>query len=270
MSIFETILYPITWILNNTIFYIYKGLCWLLSLILPSQYSNIFDEFMLIFWDGIIKTMYLALFGTIFGLLIAIVLGVIRSFKIKKNDSKLVKILKTVSNWIIKTYVTIFRGTPMMLQALIIFNSLYLVFEWEVFDAALFTVTINTAAYLTEVIRASIENVDPGQMEAARSLGFSYWKAMFYIVFPQALKNSMASIGNEFVINIKDTSVLNVIGCAEMYYVLKMNAGSTGYYVETLIAGALIYLILTYFTTKLLNKIEKKLDVPVKDFTSSN
>ena len=270
MSLFETILHPLTWLLNHTIFYLYKGLCWLLSLILPSQYSNIFDEFMLIFWDGIVRTMYLALFGTLFGLAIAIILGIIRSIKVKQTDSTFIKIIKKVSNWIIKTYVTIFRGTPMMLQALIIFNGLYIIFKWDVFDAALFTVTINTAAYLTEVIRASIENVDPGQMEAARSLGFSYAKAMFFIVFPQALKNSMASIGNEFVINIKDTSVLNVIGCAEMYYVLRMNAGSTGFYVETLIAGALIYLILTFATTKLLNKIEKKLDAPVKDFTSSN
>jgi putative lysine transport system permease protein len=153
---------------------------------------------------------------------------------------------------------------------MIIYYAFYKLIGWKPFDAAMVTVTINTCAYLTEVIRSSIESVDPGQMEAARSLGFSYSKSLFLIVFPQALKNAMASIGNEFIINIKDTSVLNVIGCMEMYAALSMASGRYGFFLETMIAGSLIYLLLTYSMTKLLNFIEKKLDAPVKDFTSCN
>ena len=270
MSFFETILYPITWLLNHTIYYLFQGLAWIICKILPLEYTMIFNEFMTIFWDGIIKTLYLAFFGTIFGLLFACVLGVIRTIKINKKDHIVKKVIKYITNSIIKFYVTFFRGTPMIVQSMIIYYAFYKLIGWKPFDAAMVTVTINTCAYLTEVIRSSIESVDPGQMEAARSLGFSYSKSLFLIVFPQALKNAMASIGNEFIINIKDTSVLNVIGCMEMYAALSMASGRYGFFLETMIAGSLIYLLLTYSMTKLLNFIEKKLDAPVKDFTSCN
>lgn len=269
MSIFETVFSPFTWLLNNTIFYLFKWISWIIVQILPSSYTSIFDEFMLLLWNGIIKTFYLAFFGTIFGLIFACFLGVIRTIKVNKKDPLLIKCIKRCSNWIIKVYVTLFRGTPMLVQSLIIYYILSDLFAISSFDAALITVTINTCAYLTEVIRSAIESIDKGQSEAARSLGFSYTKTLLLIVFPQALKNAMSSIGNEFIINIKDTSVLNVIGCAEMYLVLKSVAGK-GFYLETMIAGALIYLILTYSMTKLLNFIEKKLDVPVVDLPSCN
>ena len=143
-------------------------------------------------------------------------------------------------------------------------------FKWDPITAGLVIVSINTGAYLTEVIKNGIDSVDVGQMEAARSLGFSYFKSMMLIVFPQAIKNSMASIGNEFVINIKDTSVLNVIGCAEMYWVLNKSASANFRYMEQMIVGAIIYLILTFTTTKLLGLIEKHLDAPVQEIKSCN
>ena len=270
MSFIEKILQPLTWFLDNTFFYLFKGFSWVVCQILPDKYTLVFDNFLDVFWNGLIKTFYLAFFGTIFGLLLACILGVIRTIKIKKNDNIAVKTLKFTVNGIIKTYVTFFRGTPMIVQSMIIYYGLRKAIGWEPFDAAMFTVTINTCAYLTEVIRSSIESVDPGQMEAARALGFSYPKSLFYIVFPQALKNAMASIGNEFIINIKDTSVLNVIGCMEMYAILSKTAGRYGLFLETMLAGSLVYLLLTYSLTKLLNFVEKKLDAPVKDFTSCN
>ena len=214
--------------------------------------------------------MEIALFGTLFGLVIAIIFGSLRTMKIKPTDKKIVKIIKGFVNGIIKIYVTVFRGTPMIVQAMIIYYGFLKIFNWQPFDAAMVTVIINTGAYLTEVIHSGIDSVDVGQYEASRSLGFSYFKTMLLIVYPQALKNSMAAIGNEFVINIKDTSVLNVIGCVEMYYVLRLSSGKTYFYMETMITGALIYLLLTYSTTKLLQHIEKKLDVPVKELTGSN
>ena len=270
MKFFSTLLLPLTWLLDHTVYWLFYGLFWVISHILPGEYTAVVTEFGEQFWDGIVATMELALFGTIFGLLIAIILGTLRTIKVNKNDAKIIKVLKKTLNYVIKTYVTIFRGTPMIVQAMIIYYGLLKIFNWDPFEAAMFTVTINTAAYLTEVIHSGIESIDKGQYEAARSLGFSYWKTMLLIVFPQALKNSMASIGNEFVINIKDTSVLNVIGCVEMYYVLKLSSGKTYFYMETMLTGALIYLLLTYSTTKLLNFIEKKLDVPTKELPGSN
>lgn len=270
MSIFERLFTPLTWLFDHTIYYLFKGLSWLLCEILPDKYTLVFDQFFEVFWDGMLKTLYLAFFGTIFGLIFACILGVIRTIKIKKKDPLPIKVVKYCGNGLIKLYVTFFRGTPMIVQSLIIYYGFLKIFGWQPFDAAMVTVTINTCAYLTEVIRSSIESVDPGQMEAARALGFSYSKALFFIVFPQALKNAMASIGNEFIINIKDTSVLNVIGCMEMYAALSITAGKYGLFLETMLAGSLIYLLLTFSMTKLLNLVERKLDAPVKDLPSCN
>ena len=158
----------------------------------------------------------------------------------------------------------------MMVQAMIIYYGLVGILKWTPEEAGLVIVSINTGAYLTEVIRDGIESIDKGQMEASRSLGFSYFESMISIVFPQAIKNTMASIGNEFVINIKDTSVLNVIGCAEMYFILNTSAATNYKYMEQMVVGAIIYLILTFTTTKILKLIEKKLDVPSKELKGSN
>ena len=123
---------------------------------------------------------------------------------------------------------------------------------------------------MAEIIRAGIQSVNKGQTEAARSIGMSSAQSMLYVVIPQAVKNAFPAIGNEFVINIKDTSVLNVIGCVEMYFVLNKTANQTYFFMETMITGALIYLLLTYSTTKLLQHIEKKLDVPTKELPGSH
>jgi putative lysine transport system permease protein len=131
-------------------------------------------------------------------------------------------------------------------------------------------VSLNTTAYLTEVLRGGIEAVDDGQLEAARSLGMPYSKAMVYVVLPQAIKNSLPAICNEFIINIKDTSVLNVIGVAELFFVA--NEAQFKYYrtYEPFIIVALIYLFLTLTTSKILGLIEKKLNLSAQPLPSSN
>ena len=265
-----SILSPFTWLIDHTLGYLYDALCWLLNNILPDSFTLIITKYKDLFYDGIKYTLGISLMGTIIGFVIACFLGMIRSIKVNPTDSLLKKIIKKVLNYLIKIYVTVFRGTPMMVQAMIIFYGFVNVFHWEPVSAGLVIVSINTGAYLTEVIKNGIESIDKGQMEAARSLGFSYPKAMLLIVFPQAIKNSMASIGNEFVINIKDTSVLNVIGCAEMYYILNISAGANFKYMEQMLVGALVYLILTYSTTKILGLIERKLDTPVQEIKSCN
>lgn len=249
---------------------LFKALFFILSLILPSTYTKVITDFSDLFFQGIKHTLIISLVGTIVGFLIACVLGTLRTIKVNKSDKVFIKVIKKVVNFIIRLYVTIFRGTPMMVQAMIIFYGFVGIFHWSPVTAGLVIVSINTGAYLTEVIKDGIASVDNGQMEAARSLGFSYSKSLLLIIFPQAIKNSMAAIGNEFVINIKDTSVLNVIGCAEMYYILNMSAGTNYRYMEQMIVGALIYLLLTFTTTKVLEFLEKKLDAPSMELRGSN
>lgn len=134
----------------------------------------------------------------------------------------------------------------------------------------LFVVSVNTAAYIAEILRGGISSVDTGQMEAARSLGLSYVQTMRYVILPQAIKNAMPAIGNEFVINIKDTSVLSIIGIFELFNQTRRIAGMHYRQLEAYFVVALIYLFLTYTVTHLLQKIEKRLDMPVKELTSSN
>ncbi len=265
-----SLLVPFEWLIDHTLGYIYELLCLLLNLVLPDSFTLIITKYKDLFFAGIKYTLGISLIGTIIGFLIACVLGMIRSIKVNKSDTLFIRIIKKVSNFIIKIYVTVFRGTPMMVQAMIIFYGFVGVFNWEPVTAGLIIVSINTGAYLTEVIKNGVDSIDKGQMEAARSLGFSYIKSMLLIVFPQAIKNSMAAIGNEFVINIKDTSVLNVIGCTEMYYILNISASTNYKYMEQMIVGAIVYLLLTYTTTKILGFIEKKLDAPVQDIKSCN
>lgn len=257
-------------VFDYTIGLILKGIFKLIELIFPSSFTLVVTRFGEQFYQGIKYTLSISLIGTIIGFLIACVFGTIRSIKVNPKDPLGKKIVKRVVDTIIRVYVTVFRGTPMMVQAMIIYYGLVGVFKWTPVQAGLVIVSINTGAYLTEVIRDGIESIDKGQMEASRSLGFSYFESMVSIVFPQAIKNSMASIGNEFVINIKDTSVLNVIGCAEMYFILNTSAATNYKYMEQMIVGAIIYLILTLSTTKILKAIEKKLDVPSKELKGSN
>ncbi|HHU55495.1 MAG TPA: amino acid ABC transporter permease [Acholeplasmataceae bacterium] len=216
-------------------------------------------------------TLALAVFGTFFGLIIALIFSILRVQKPLETDRKFVKILKLIGFGFVKTYVTIFRGTPMIVQGVIFYYSFYSIgIRWSPFNAGLFTVSLNTAAYLTEVLRGGIQSVDPGQEEAARSIGMSGGKAFLYIIFPQAIKNSFASIGNELIVNIKDTAVLSTIMVVDLFYVANSAAGTYFLFVEAMLVAAMIYLALTYSSSKILQIIEKKLNIPTKDIVSSN
>ncbi len=139
---------------------------------------------------GIWNTLYISIIGTVVGLIIGLVCGIIRVQSVNPYDNAFIKFLKKSSNFLIKSYVNLFRGTPMILQALLLYYTFLYVFKmYEIATpiASLITVSINTGAYLTEVIRNGIQSIDKGQMEASRALGMSQSKAMFYVLFPQAL-----------------------------------------------------------------------------------
>ena len=128
--------------------------------------------------------------------------------------------------------------------------------------AAIFIVSINTGAYMAEIIRGGIISIDKGQAEAAHSIGLTHWQTMVSVVLPQAIRNIMPSIGTEFVVNIKDSSVLNVISVTELFFQAKSAAGTYFRYFETYFIIAAIYLVLTFTITRLLRLLEKKMDGP--------
>ena len=129
-------------------------------------------------------------------------------------------------------------------------------------QAAILIVSINTGAYMAEIVRGGIISIDRGQTEAARSIGMTHWQTMVSVVLPQAVRNIMPSIGNEFVVNIKDSSVLNVISVTELFFQGKAAAGTYYRYFETYFIVAVIYLILTFTVTRILRLIERKMDGP--------
>ena len=222
--------------------------------------KQIFEVYSPLFFSGIGSTLTLAFGGTILGLLIGLVIGAIRAIKIEEREQLFSKIIKRTA-WIITTiYIEIFRGTPMMVQGAFIYYGLKNIIHWDPFTAGIFVITINTGAYMAEIVRSGIQSVDKGQTEAARSIGMNSIQTMVYIILPQAIKNSFPSIGNEFVINIKDSSVLNVIAVTELFYQAKSVAGSLYAFVPTYFVVALIYLCLTFPTTRILNYIENRMN----------
>ena len=216
-----------------------------------------------LFAIGISYTVRLALFGTAIAFVLALLMVFLRIQEPDKRDNDFVKFLKIVANKFSRFYIFVIRGTPMMVQSLILYNAVFGLFKrtgmsvsdinrvWPLFLAGLVTVSLNSTAYLA---------VDAGQMEAARSLGMTHWQAMRKVVFPQAIKNSLPAIGNEFIINIKDSSVLCVVGVSDLMFMTRSVAGIYYKGTECYLIAAIVYLILTYLSSLLLNAITKKLD----------
>ncbi len=213
-----------------------------------------------LFLTGIRNTLIVSIVGTIAGLLIGFVLSMLREMKIEPNDSKFIIILKKGTIMLTNFYIEFVRGTPMMVQAVFLYYSLYKFIGWTPMVASLIIVSFNTASYLAEVLRSGIQSVNKGQNEAALALGMPRSVAFRKIVLPQALINAFPSIGNEFVVNIKDTSVLNAIQLSELYFQGMAYAGRTYQFSESMLILLVIYFVLTYVTTRLLGVVEKGLN----------
>ncbi len=213
------------------------------------------------FLQGVGYTLIIALSGTVLGLLIGIGAGIVRT--IPKAKNKALAILQKAVNVIISIYVEIFRGTPMMVQAMVIYWGYAFANNGETLSlipAGIFIVSINTGAYMAEIVRGGIISIDKGQFEGAYALGMNHFKTMFYVIIPQALRNILPSVSNEFVINIKDTSVLNVIGVTELYFFANKISKMTWSIFETYLVICVIYFILTFTVTRLLRLLERKLE----------
>lgn len=223
--------------------------------------ADIFAKYHQMIFKGIGYTMLVSIIGTIIGLVIGLLIGVFRTMPTPKN--KFLRVLKKAADWILSAYVEIFRGTPMMVQAMVIFWGFALInngVTLNVVFAGLFIVSINTGAYMAEIVRGGIISVSKGQFEGAHAIGMTHAQTMFYVVIPQVLRNILPSVANEFVINIKDTSVLNVIGFTELYFVA-FTINSINYQTfATYLLVAIIYFVLTFTITRILRLIEKKMD----------
>ena len=243
-------------------------------------YMSIKGKDMLV--TGVWTTVRIALLGTAIAFVLAILLVFLRIQEPDRRDSGMMKALKWLANHFARFYVFVIRGTPMMVQALIFYYFGFNLFKktgmtvteinhvWSFFISGLCTVALNSTAYLTEVLRGGILAVDRGQTEAARSVGMTNWQTMTKVVFPQAVKNAIPAIGNEFIINIKDSSVLSVIGVMDLMYATKSVSGIYFRSLEIYCVAALLYLVLTWLSSLLLKWLGKKLDMPVRGIPSSN
>lgn len=211
------------------------------------------------FWYGMKVTIAFAIVGTVFGFLIGLIIGAIRSMPIDPLDSTPVRWLKKFGRWITGLYIWIFRGTPMMIQACFIYYSLRPVLQWDPITAGFVIISINTGAYMAEILRSGIQSVDAGQTEAAKSLGMSNMQTMIHVVFPQAIKNTFPSIGNQLVVNLKDSCMMNAISVTELFFQSSSVAGSKMRFSEVYLITCILYLIMTSVATLLLNWLERKI-----------
>lgn len=224
---------------------------------------DIFNKYKGMFLRGTLVTIFLSLSGTIIGLIIGLLTGVIRTIPPKEKDGKLPLYLKLINN-IISIYIEIFRGTPMIVQSMVFYYGFAIItgIQIDKFLAAIIIVAINTGAYMSEVVRGGIKSIDVGQFEAAKSLGMTHFQTMKHIILPQTIRNILPATGNEFIINLKDTSVLNVISVNELFYQSNSIASTNYSFFETFSITALIYFTLTFIITRILRFIEQKLDGP--------
>ena len=209
---------------------------------------------------GIRTTLIVAISGTLIGLLIGLLVGGVRAIRTDKTARKSLRICKKIIDILIRIYVEVFRGTPMMVQAVFIYYLVYTnIVHWDKMVAAIFVISINTGAYMAEIVRSGIQAVDPGQNEAARSLGMSSMQTMMDVILPQAIRNAFPAIGNELIVNIKDSSVLMIISITELMFQSNSVAGTTYRFTETYFVTAMIYLMLTSISSVILNAIERKI-----------
>ena len=214
---------------------------------------------------GVGRTLALALIGTAIGCLIGFICGILQTIPYTKTDSGIKRFFLGLIRVILRIYIEVFRGTPMILQAVFIYYGLpYFSGNADNFTniwvVSILVVSINTGAYMAESVRGGIISVDPGQTEGAKAIGMTHFQTMLNVVFPQALRNIMPQIGNNFIINVKDTSIMFIIGFTDFFAVHKSVAGATYAYFPSATIEMAGYLTMTLVASFILRKLEKKLE----------
>ncbi len=215
---------------------------------------------------GAWNTIKLALVATIIGCLIGFICGILQTIPYSKKDNIVKRIFLAIIRGFIRVYVEVFRGTPMILQAVFVFFAIpYLAnnaFRLDFIVASYLVVSINTGAYMAETVRGGILSIDRGQTEGAKAIGMNHFQTMLHVILPQTLKNILPQIGNNLIINIKDTSVMFIIGYTELFAVHKGITGATYLYFPSAFIEMVIYLFMTVVCSVILRFVEKKMDGP--------
>ena len=232
---------------------------------LVSDIGKLWSKYGSLYISGIEKTLILALVATVIGCIIGFICGVLNTIPCGKNDSPVKRFFVGLVRVIVRIYVEVFRGTPMMLQAVFIYyglpyftnNAVTFQSEWT---AAILVVSVNTGAYMAESVRGGIISIDPGQTEGAKAIGMTHVQTMTSVILPQALRNIMPQIGNNFIINVKDTSVMFIIGFSEFFAAHRAAVGASYLYFPSATVEMVGYLTMTLLASFLLRLVEKKLD----------
>ena len=222
---------------------------------------NIFIKYYPQLLTGVGNTLLIALTSTVAGLALGLLTGVVRTAPMSKNP--VLRALHKLLNAVIAIYVEIFRGTPMMVQSMVIYWGYAFATGGDtlpLIPSGILIVSINTGAYMAEIVRGGIISIDRGQFEGAMAIGMTHAQTMFKVIIPQVMRNILPSVSNEFVINIKDTSVLNVIGVTELYYFAGIIKRQNFQTFQTYLVVCILYFILTFTVTRLLRWVERKLD----------
>ncbi len=212
--------------------------------------------------SGAGTTLLISIVGTFFGCLIGFVVGVVQTIPVdKKRDSLIKRGFLATMRAVLRAYVEVFRGTPMIVQAVFIYYGAQMLFDikMDMWTAAFFIVSINTGAYMAETVRGGIMSIDIGQTEGAKAIGMTHVQTMVHVILPQTFRVIIPQIGNNFIINIKDTSVLSVISISDLFFSHKAAVGALYTYFESATIVMLIYLTMTMVTSVLLRKLEKAL-----------
>lgn len=214
------------------------------------------------YFEGARNTIIISLVGTIIGCIIGFAVGIVQTIPTSKNDPVWKRAILYIIKAILKIYVEVFRGTPMIVQSVFIYFGAIMVFDihMNMWFAAFFIVSINTGAYMAETVRGGILSIDPGQTEGAKAIGMTHFQTMMNVIIPQAFRNIIPQIGNNLIINIKDTSVLSVISVTDLFFTHKSVAGALYMYFESATITMVIYLTLTVTASLLLRLLENKLD----------
>ena len=217
------------------------------------------------YFGGIKNTLILALVGTVIGCLIGFICGILNTIPYSRNDNPVKRFFLALIRVIIRIYVEVFRGTPMVLQAVFLYYGLpyftnNAVKFTSVWAAAIVVVSINTGAYMAESVRGGIISVDPSQTEGAKAIGMTHVQTMINVILPQALRNIMPQIGNNFIINVKDTSVMFIIGFPDFFAAHRAAVGASYLYFPSATVEMVGYLTMTLVASLLLRLAEKRMD----------
>lgn len=229
---------------------------------LLSDLTSVWAKYGTVYLSGVKNTLILAIVATFLGCVIGFVCGILQTIPCSPQDSGAKKALLKLVRILVRIYVEVFRGTPMILQAVFIYYGVpyfFGIYFSNIWTVSIIVVSINTGAYMAESVRGGIMSIDVGQTEGAKAIGMNHLQTMLYVILPQTLKNILPQIGNNYIINLKDTSVMFIIGFSEFFSIHKMVSGASFKFFPSATLEMAGYLCMTLVASLLLRRLEKRL-----------